>query len=317
MAEETPQIYRYPQAKALSTFLPILKSYLPLSNGLYNRIRAPHNVPSRHCLFGATFPPSMDVSSTDLPQSWTIFFADRSRHSESQIWIFNPLVTEPSLSPFQQTILAAHLTATILFLRDVQIPEAPGWPFEDVLKFACLHEYFSTTLKSIAEPRDAFVCATYWNLWSISTSAVSSTKHRRPLPEGFTCGRVPDEQLDIVLSTSSIVRQASTMLTLPNVGVFNENGRLVAWSYIGIDCSFVTLYVLEEYRGNGLGSYVAIELLGSLHRGAFAELGFDGSSGWAHSDVKVGNSESEGVMKSLGGKVAFTSSYTWINSERF
>lgn len=165
MAKESLQFYSHAQADALSTFLPILKAHLPLSNGLYNRIRAPHNVPSRHCLFAATFPPSLQETNLEVPKTFTIIFADRSRHSESQIWIFNPLITEPSpLSPIQQSLLTNHLSAAIIFLKDTEIPEAPGWPFSPILKFACLHEYFSSTLKSIAEPRDAFVRATYWNL---------------------------------------------------------------------------------------------------------------------------------------------------------
>jgi hypothetical protein len=57
--------------------------------------------------------------------------------------------------------------------------------------------------------------------------------------------------------------------------------------------------------------------LGSLDRGEFVDLGSDGSSGWVYSDVKVGNTGSEGVMMSLAGKVGWVSSYTWINSEKF
>jgi GNAT superfamily N-acetyltransferase len=152
----------------------------------------------------------------------------------------------------------------------------------------------------------------------MSTSAISFTsKQRRPLPEGFTARRVPEDQLDIVLTTSTVPRQPSTMLMLPNVRILNEEGKLVAWAYIGIDGGFITLYVLPEYRGKGLATYVAVEASGSLDRGEFVDLGFDGSSGWVHSDVKAGNAGSEGVMMSLGGKVGWVSSYTWIDSEKF
>ena len=106
------------------------------------------------------------------------------------------------------------------------------------------------------------------------------------------------------------------MLILPNVGILNEAGKLIAWGYIGIDGSFATLYVLEEYRGKGLASYVAMELLGSLQNGKFVDLGYDGSSGWVHSDVKNGNTGSEGVMMSLGGKIGWVSSYTWVDSDK-
>lgn len=106
------------------------------------------------------------------------------------------------------------------------------------------------------------------------------------------------------------------MLMLPSIGILDSEGRLVAWGYIGIDGSFATLYVLPKHRGKGLASYVAVELLGRLGRGEFSDLGFDGKSGWAHSDVHAGNCESEGVMKSLGGVVRCVTSYLWIDSDK-
>jgi hypothetical protein len=107
------------------------------------------------------------------------------------------------------------------------------------------------------------------------------------------------------------------MLALPNVGLLNAEGKLAAWGYVGIDGSFSTLYVLPEYRGKALASYVAVELLLRLDKGEFKDLGYDGKSGWAHSDVYDGNAGSEGVMRSLGAKVVSTSHYMWIDSEKF
>jgi len=91
----------------------------------------------------------------------------------------------------------------------------------------------------------------------------------------------------------------------------------VAWGYVGIDGSFATLYVMPDHRGKGLASHVAVELLSRLDRGEFKDMGYDGSSGYVHSDVKVGNKESEGVMRTLGGRVGWESSYIWIDSEKF
>lgn len=310
IAEPRLRFYAHPQSEAIATFLPTLEPHLPVSNALYNRVRAPHNLPSRHCLFAATFPPN---SKPMVPETHTILFADRSRHSESQIWIFNSLVTQPELSAANQAILRSHLTAAILFLKRIEIPEAPGWPFSPILRFACLHEYFSSQLRKIAEPTDALVRATYWNVWNIR---ISSVRRVRPLPQGFTFARVSEDQLDPVLATSTIPRQASTMLMLPNVGILHQ-GRLVAWAYIGIDGALITLHVLPEYRGRGLAIMVAAKLLEDLAGGDFKEMGFDGSSGWVHADVEAGNVASEKVMMSLGGKVRWVSSYTWIDSEKF
>lgn len=315
MAQDQLQFFRYSQESALATFLPILKPHLPISNGIYNRIRSPVNLPSRHCLFAATFPPN--VSPT--PEHYTILFADRSRHAESQIWMFNPLQTIPGpLTPAQKQLLNTHVTASILFLKDVSIPEAPGWPFHPHLKFSCVHENIVAELVSIGHAKDAVRRNTVWNLWVVDTSSVTSlSETTKPLPDRYSIGRVPADQIDAVISTSSIPRQKSTYLDLPSVGILNAEGLLVAWGYIGPDCSFATLFVQPDFRGVGLAKIVAVELVSRLHAGDFADLGFDGSSGWVHSNVYDGNEASEAVMKAVGGKNVYTTSYVWIDSEKF
>lgn len=314
MMENLPiQFYSHPQDGALATFLPILHPHLPISNPLYNRLLAPHNLPSRHCIFAATFPPN---ATPEIPEVYTILFADRSRHLESQIWIFNPLITLPTpLSSEHQYLLTQHLETIIHFLKGVQIPEAPGWPFSPVLKFGCLHETIGSALLSIGNAKDAVPRCTTWNSWFVDTSAVSK-REKRTLPDGFQVSRVPDDQLDIVISTSSIPRQASTLKLLPSVGLLNGGGKLVAWGYVGIDGSFATLYVLPENRGEGLAKCVAEELVGRLGGGQFTDLGFDGRSGWCHSDVYEGNQGSESVMRGLGGTIECRSQYIWLDSSK-
>ncbi|KAF8859598.1 hypothetical protein BDZ45DRAFT_714006 [Acephala macrosclerotiorum] len=314
--EEKPsQFFRWTQEDALQVFPPILHPHLPYSNPLYNRMKAPHNVPSRHCLFAATFP----SGTTTIPEIYTIVFADRSRHQESQIWTFNSLnaTTEP-MSASEKSTLITHVEATIHFVKEISIPEAPGWPFSPILKFACQHEHWTSTLQEIGKARDAVPRQTHWNEWLMKTSTISSLPPaRKTLPEGYTVTRVPDDQLDVVTSTSSIPRQPSTYKMLPSVGVMDTDGKLAAWAYVGIDGSIATLYVLPEFRGQGLSSIIARELLARLERGEFADLGYDGKSGWVHADVYDGNAGSEAVMKGLGGTIGWKSSYIWIDSARF
>lgn len=210
------------------------------------------------------------------------------------------------------------MEASIYLLKNISVPEAPGWPFSPKLRFGCVHEHVVEALVRIGQVKDAIPYMTKWNQWIVSTSNVSSSsKERRALPEGYTISRVPEDQLEIVMATSTIPRQASTLLLLPSVGLRDEKGKLIAWGYIGIDGSFATLYVLPDHRGRGLASYVAVELLSRLEIGEFTDMGFDGSSGWVHSDVKAENRGSEGVMKSLGGRIGWESSYVWIDSEKF
>lgn len=312
-ASESVTFYKYPQDVALSTFLPILRPHLPLSNPLYNRLRAPQNIPSRHCLFAATFPPS-----NAAPETYTILFADRSRHLESQIWIFNPIIMEtPESAEFQNKMFEQHLQVMVVFLKNTAIPEAPGWPFQSMLKFACLHETIARTLISIAERRNAMLREIQWNFWIAPTRASETLAHKRLLPEGFSITRVPEDQLDIVLSTSLMPRQKVTMLELPNVGILDLEQKLAGWGYIGIDGSLMTLYVLEKYRGLGFATYVAKELLSRLGKGEFKNLGFEGETSWIHSNVKMGNEGSEGVMRSIGGKVHCVARYVGIDCDKF
>lgn len=313
--EKEVRYFRWPQDNALQILLPILHGHLPYSNPLYNRMKAPHNIPSRHCLLAATIPPD----TVEVPPVYTILFADRSRKEESQIWTFNSLSTigEP-LSDFQQDIVTRHGKALLLFLKDLSIPEAPGWPFSPILKFACLHEHLTSTLQQIGQPIHAVTRQTEWNCWLVNTSTIESLSAcEKTLPEGYTITRVPDDQLDIVISTSSIPRQPSTYKLLPSIGVLNTEGKLIAWGYIGIDGSFATLYVLPDFRGKGLSSIIGRELLSCLNKGKFSDIGFDGMSGWAHADVYDGNSGSEAVMKSLRGVIMWKSSYVWIDSAKF
>lgn len=313
--KEPIKYYNWPQDQATQTLLPILSPHLPYSNPLFNRMNAPHNLPSRHCLFAATFP----QGTSTTPDIYTILFADRSRHEESQIWSFNSLnSTKKPLTTSQKGTLASHMYAAILFFKGSSIPEAPGWPFSPILKFACLHEQLSSTLLEIGQRRDAVRRNTSWNCWMVDTSTISSlSASGKTLPEGYTITRVPDDQLDIVISTSSIPRQPSTYKLLPSVGVLDAHGTLIAWGYVGIDSSFATLYVLPDFRRKGLSSIIGRELLTRLNRGDFSDMGYDGKSGWVHADVYEGNGGSEAVMRSLGGHIAWKSNYVWIDSDKF
>jgi GNAT superfamily N-acetyltransferase len=319
MEEATPSFYVHEQSTALQTFLPVLRPHLPHSNPLYNRLQAPHNIPSRHCVFAATFPPPSPGAATPVPDIFTILFSDRSRHEESQIWTFNSLITRPTpLSQEDQDILSSHVASTVQFLKNLAVPLAPGWPFSPLLRFASVHESMTRSFQAIAKSTEAIPYLSTWNEWLLPISTLSSIpRDPASLPPGYTISRVPEDQLSIVLSTSEIKRQPDTYLILPSVGMLNEDGKLVAWSYIGVDGSFATLYVLPEYRGRGLAKCVGQQLMGRLARGEFKDLGYAGESGWVHSDVKKGNLGSEGVMKALGAEVGWASNYLRVRSDKF
>ncbi|ESZ93052.1 hypothetical protein SBOR_6573 [Sclerotinia borealis F-4128] len=340
------QFYIHPQNTISETLIPILYKNLPYSNPIYSRMLAPHNIPSRHCLFAATFPPNDPV-----PALYTIVFSDRSRKNESQIWIFNPLITPSYPQPLSQehsSSLTTHLQVLLTFLKNTIIPQAPGHPFDPILKFACLHETITDSLTTLLASQSAsqpssvptstplIAHHTTWNLYLIPTTP-STHLLSYPPPHPFTISRVPPQHIPLVISTSAIPREASTLLAQPSLCLLTPSSpsspsssssppsqtsstssppspqQITTWSYIGIDGTLSTLYVLPTHRNLGLATYIARELVGRLGRGEFKDLGFNGESGWVHADVKEGNVGSEGVMRALGGKKAWVSSYLWVD----
>ncbi len=70
----------------------------------------------------------------------------------------------------------------------------------------------------------------------------------------------------------------------------------IAWAFLGLDGSLKTLHCEEAYRGRGLAKAVALKL---LHERST----MFSNDGYGHADVGTGNLASQGVCKSLGGKV--------------
>ncbi|TGO57313.1 hypothetical protein BCON_0067g00350 [Botryotinia convoluta] len=312
------EFYIHPQETIPETLIPSLYKHFPYSNPIYSRMLAPHNTPSRHCLFAATFPPY-----TPIPKFYTILFSDRSRKNESQIWVFNPLITPSYAQPLSNehaSLLSTHLKLALVFLKNTDIPQAPGFPFNPILKFACLHEIITNSLTflssqtSISTPTSAPLIPyhTHWNLYLIRT-APSPNLPAPPPPASLTTSRVPASHINLVISTSTVPREPSTLLAQPSLCLLTPEFEMVAWAFIGIDGTLATLYVIPSHRGLGLATYVARELIRRFGLGEFADLGFNGSSGFVHSDVKEGNAGSEGVMRALGGKRSWESSYLWVD----
>lgn len=294
------QFYQWTQHDAVAQLPRVLEQHLPYSNALYNRIIAPQNTPERRCVFAATF------AVTDaVPETFTVFFSDRNRKSESQVWVYNSLQSTPYPD---KDVLRAHTLSLLRFIQSLEIPDAPGWPFDSILRFAMLHDCVYNAMEDFIKPGLKY--SSVWKAYMIKLDV------SRPAPlEGFTLCRVPDDQLDVVLATSTIPRQASTMKALPSAALLDA-GRLVAWAYIGIDGSFATLYTIPEYRRQGLGTHVVKQLLAQLKACEFADIGFHGASGWTQSDVSETNVQSQGVMSKLGGTSDWRTVYCRVDLDQ-
>ncbi|KAL9103236.1 MAG: hypothetical protein Q9187_009031, partial [Circinaria calcarea] len=150
-----------------------------------------------------------------------------------------------------------------------------------------------------------------------------------PLPDGLCWSRVKEDELPLVLSRTEIPRTERTLKLLPSVAIRarrklscttttedekqcnGDNGRLIAWAFLGVDGSLTSLHVEAEWRGSGLGKKVAGRLFGLL-RAQDGREGQEESEGgfedlrrgeeWGHSDVAADNAGSIGVARGLGGR---------------
>jgi len=120
------------------------------------------------------------------------------------------------------------------------------------------------------------------------------------LPEGLRWGDMREQDMETVKARTKIPRSAKTLLSLKNMGVFEEEGgKPVAWTFLGLDGSLTTLHTEPDYRGKGIAKAVAAKIMRKYAPGLAVD---DEGNAWSHADVYLGNAQSESVCRSLGGK---------------
>ena len=330
---ESPAInfYIWPQNLAQTSLITILKTALLNSAPIYNRILAPHNTPTQHCLFAASIPSS--GNSCYLPELYTVIFADRS-HNEAQIWLHSSHLAEgkPMTANLKHQI-QQHASSAFHFVRNGKIPESPGWPFSPNILFYRTQTEVADALRNLLNPYQAVEWDTNWGRFNIPLSHLPAVP---TLPDGLIYeSPVPEGQYDIVLSTSSIKRQKKVLMDLPSSSILDNRGNAVAWAFCGTDASLSTLYVVDAWRKKGLAKAVAADLLhkvrdeydfpnlkekydaGIWKRERVEERKpFGRGSGYVFAEIKVGNTASERTMEWLGGRKAGLSRYVFVDSSK-
>ncbi|KAK1782083.1 hypothetical protein QBC45DRAFT_20243 [Copromyces sp. CBS 386.78] len=139
--------------------------------------------------------------------------------------------------------------------------------------------------------------------------------------EGLIWDSVRNQQdVRLVQSRTSIQRQEDTLLGVPSVVVRRKmkggegkgegqgqgQGQMVAWGFMAVDGSLMTLHVEDQYRGKGLAKAVACKVM----RDHIRDYGDDG---WGAADVFVGNVRSQGVCRSIGGRVGWLLSWAVVD----
>ncbi|KAF2252765.1 hypothetical protein BU26DRAFT_515217 [Trematosphaeria pertusa] len=314
-----------------------LQETLPHSINLVYRTTHANRTPDAHIL--ATFSPSDKAA----PKCWAVAYLDRSMRPETELWIF-AAGEMPGHSGSGEAFCSTCTTAVLSLLDYMSALPVPPLHPENLpaLELGKLHEktYPETGphvryppnpgayMRHLLLPSVVVLGACHHQVVQVCESAgllrmefpgrdaelnkflfrVSDLPQTRELPDGLRWGEMRAKDISMVQSRTSIPRATRTLLSLKSVGVFkNETDTPVAWAFLGLDGSLTTLHTEPEYRGNGIAKAVAAKIFRDYAPDVAVD---EEGNAWAHADVYVGNSQSESVCRSLGGR-AFTKIF-WV-----
>ena len=319
-----------------------LQATLPYSINLKYRTQHPNQTEHAHIL--ATFPPSIST----IPQCWTAVYFDRSMRPETELWIFSTgeqphhsgsdgfctdcrkailglldyMSTRPTPPMLSDNLPAMDLArqheqeypvppasgayelSPGTYMRHLLMPKVItlGAVQEDVMQV--LHK--AGVVRSELPGPDAEL-----NKFLFKLSDLPET---RELPQGLRWGEMREQDIDLVKSRTSIPRTTKTLMSSKSVGVFKEaTDTPVAWTFLGLDGSLVTLHTEEAYRGKGIAKAVAAKIFRQYALGLAVD---NQANAWAHADVYTGNVQSENVCRSLGGKPLWRCFWVRIDLEK-
>ncbi|KAI0817499.1 hypothetical protein GGR55DRAFT_693716 [Xylaria sp. FL0064] len=118
---------------------------------------------------------------------------------------------------------------------------------------------------------------------------------------------VRKEDVAFTISRTKIPRRERTMKLLSSTALYLDDGRPIAWAFLGPDSSLSSLHCEEQYRGRGIAKAVAVRVL----RDHLKDYGGDAYYGWA--DVAPDNLQSQGVCRSLNGQPRWQISWSRMN----
>ena len=165
-------------------------------------------------------------------------------------------------------------------------------------------EEFQTVIRSTAIPRTEETLAQLGNV---------SVRYRRPpsLPPSSPPSPATASPTAIITNPTAVEGDTTKNKQAPTSDAEQE-GELVAWAFLSHDGSLSSLHVTPAHRGQGLAKAITRKLMQELVQdplgmGFHARLGGDDDDdgavrGWVSADVAVGNEESKGVVRGVGGK---------------
>ncbi|KAH6853790.1 hypothetical protein B0I37DRAFT_360331 [Chaetomium sp. MPI-CAGE-AT-0009] len=126
------------------------------------------------------------------------------------------------------------------------------------------------------------------------------------LPEGVRWDRMRREDVEVVQGRTRVTRLPETLLMLPSAVMRLEDGTPIAWAFMGLDGTLITLHVEEQYRQRGLAKALACKLMRE-HVSDYSD------DGWGAADVYIGNTQSQALCRSIGGKKSWILSWAKVD----
>ncbi|KZM18530.1 uncharacterized protein EKO05_0002365 [Ascochyta rabiei] len=315
-----------------------LKSTLPCSISLVYRIQ--HTNQSEHAHILSTISPL----ARSIPQCWAAAYIDRSTRPGTELWLFAP-GESPNHSNTAAPEFCSQCRLAVLSLLDYMsnLPLPPLHPDEHAsLELAKQHERDhpesgpgvvyelgpGTYMRHLLWPGVVTLGACHHAIVQICREAgilrsefpgVNAVVNKflfriedlpavKELPKELRWGEMREQDLPVVQARTSIPRATRTLMSLESRGVFEKvTDKAVAWTFLGLDGSLTTLHTEPEWRGKGIAKAVAASIIRECAPGLAVD---DMGSAWSHADVYVGNTQSESVCISLGGKAMWE--HYWV-----
>lgn len=330
------QLHTY-ELTSIPSLLSALKQHLPTCLPLYRRLQFGHFTPGSriYCSLEPLEAADLDHNDTGTQKPWLAAYVDRTRRPETEIFCFG------SWESGEETLDNKELRAQACNLVKALVKEAQSCGLDSsevytsssmfdrhmnnshIALFGAVHERTAHLMVEIGVVADGFPVGREIanNKWVFDMRATSMSQEAR-LPEGLYWGEVQEQHFGLIKSRTQIPRMDRTMRLLPSVAVYPGgsagDAEPVAWAFLGVDASLTTLHVEPEYRGKGLAKAVTAKLWSTCLPVFLNPEGHEEtlSETWAHADVLVDNAASNGVSKSLGGKLLYVDYWMRVDTSK-
>ncbi|KAI1107549.1 hypothetical protein F4804DRAFT_163215 [Jackrogersella minutella] len=238
-------------------------------------------------------------SDTAADTAFAAAYLDYSRGPETELWLYATLERRPGEE--------ASAACARRVLREVARQRAlysPARAAQSTVLAGTLSEALRLALLDRAV---AFARVDVFDKWLFRLDDLPDVPS--PLRADMRWEGVRRADIPLMLSRTSIQRTERTIVLLPSMAVYRDDDTPVSWALMGPDSSLSCLHCEEEWRGKGFAKAVAVKIL----RERLKDYDDDVRC-WA--DVAPDNPKSQRVCRSLGGKVAWTISWSTIDLDK-